>query len=159
MFVIADNDQQGRKAVNDAREMGLRENYEIFTTNRKDILCFIKSDDFVEALDESLKENLKDKYDVIMQKEEFRRLLDEMKSHGACKDGEDLLNRLSGMLFKILKNIDENLLDILEWHKGSLIERDLKQKIAEKIAQKLTEVPDDIMRIILSIDNEVGAGL
>ena len=156
VFVIADNDQQGRKAVNDAKEMRLRENYEAFTTNRKDILCYIKSEDFVKALDESLRENLEDNYDVVMQNKEIRSIIDEMKLYGACKNGEDLLHRLSGILFNVLKGVDENILDTLEWHKGSLIERDLKQKIAEKIAPKLTEVPDDIMRVILSIDREVG---
>jgi len=159
VFVIADNDQQGFEIVRKATEMGLRENYEVFTTNRKDILCYIKSVDFVRALVESLKEYLEDKYDTVMRDGEIGSIIDEMKKHGACKNGEDLLHRLSGKLFSVLQNIDENLLNTLEWYRGSLIERDLKQKIAEKVAPTLTEVPDDIMRIILSIDREVRCSL
>lgn len=42
VFLIADNDEEGLKNVKIAKDMGLRENFEVFIIEKKDILGYIK---------------------------------------------------------------------------------------------------------------------
>lgn len=146
VFVIADNDQEGHNAIKIAKSMGLHEDHEAFVTNKKDILCYVEPEELVKALEESLKELFDKHYDDIMQRDEVRSLIDEIRQHGACKNGVDLLNKLSGVLHEILKDSNDNI-------KGSEIKLNLKRKIAERV--ELIEVPDDISRIIINIDREL----
>ena len=157
-FVIADNDEQGRKSVKEARKMGLQENKEVFELPKKDILCYIPPEIMHNVLRDVIVNDLK--IDIGRLKDIKVRIngektaidiLEEIKKYGILKNETDLLRLLTHTLSN---EVHEEVKDARGWKDKDLYHT-LKPIIAEKAVKNLKETPDEIARILTIIDNNV----
>jgi len=159
VFVLADNDDQGRSQARKAQRAGLQINKEVFVLSEKDILCYIPPEIIGKVLEDVISTDLKIDLDKLkdaktkLDEKEISALeiLNEIKRVGIIKDNTDLLKLL---VHGLSDAIPDDVKKVRGWKKD--IYYSLKPIIAEKAIEYIKEVPDEIARILIIIDRGVG---
>ena len=167
-FVIADNDEEGQRAIKDAEDVGLQKNTDLFQLSKKDVLSYIPPKILYNALMDIIGNVLKIDMDrlkhikIQVKKKENEHekvieigalnILKEIERYGIIKKKTDLLRLLINR--GLSKEVSDEVLNTRGWKRRKLYHT-LKPIMAEKAMKEMKEVPDEIERVLDIIDNNV----